>query len=263
LAPTSAPTLEATLASTSAPTPATSCADAPAIQISANSWAHVSLFPPLASNVRKDPGLDGKLVSRLAPGQIVWVMEGPRCADGYAWWLVRDNDYQQGWTAEGNAENYWLLPSQDSFYYDTDKPSASSHMVLTQGQSYRVTLSGTYSMWVRAQWTDAGVCIRGNFEIAPIFPTVGKENGPVGADAYARFARPFYGPCATAYEPGETVSQIQFSIDGGGTYALAVPSARNTGRITPTCTRSKVTVIRSPSAWMTACWRTTTAGYWY
>jgi hypothetical protein len=220
---TATSTQMATLTATPAPTSASSCADAPAIRLTANSWAHVSLVPPLSSNVRKEPGLEAERVSRLAPGQIVWVMEGPRCADGYAWWLVRDSDYQQGWTAEGDTENYWLLPTQDSVFYNTDQPSASSHMVLAQGQNYRVTLSGTYSLWVRAQWTDAGVCIRGNFEVAPLFPSAGKENGPVGADAYARFARPFYGPCATTFEPGETISQIQLSTDGGATFALAVP----------------------------------------
>ncbi len=220
-------TLTATIPSVPTPTPASTrvnaCPDAPAIRIAANSWVHVSLEPPLSSNVRKDPGLDGERTTRLAPGQIVWVSDGPRCADGYTWWFVRTFDFENGWTAEGDAENYWLLPVDESFFYNTEKPSASSKKVLTQGSTYRVTLAGTYSMWVKEQWTDAGVCIRGDYEIAPIFPTVGKVNGPVGADAYARFARPFYGPCATTYEPGETVSQIQFSSDGGATYKLAVP----------------------------------------
>jgi hypothetical protein len=39
----------------------------------------------------------------------VRVEDGPRCADGYAWWFVRNLDGLEGWTAEGDAAGYWLV----------------------------------------------------------------------------------------------------------------------------------------------------------
>jgi len=220
---TPSPTFTLTLTATPTATSIAACPGAPAITIKEKVYAQVSSNPPLYSDVRKDPGLGGEQIGRLKPGQIIWVADGPRCADGYAWWLIRSLDDLEGWTAEGDAKNYWLLLPDDQFFYDTDKQNASSLIKLFVGQKYRVTLAGTYSLWVPAQWTDPGVCIRGNAEPLPMFPSPGKANGPIGADACYHFARPFYGPCQADFEKGETISRIMFSTNGGVTYSLAVP----------------------------------------
>jgi len=84
-------------------------------------------------------------------------------------------------------------------------------------------MSGTYSLWIPEQWSDQGVCIRGKSEFRPMFPSPGKRNGQVGADPYYRFARPFYGNCDYKIEPGETISAIMFSLDGGRTFSIPIP----------------------------------------
>lgn len=202
---------------------ATSCPGAPAISNKRNTWAQISLHPPLYSNVRSAPGLHGERIGKLKPGEPVRIVDGPRCADGYTWWFVHSAAGLEGWTAEGDAENYWILQLHDAFNYDTVDQSSTSKVVLYQGRKYRITMSGTYSQWVPAQWTDRGVCIRGKAESLPMFPSPGKPNGPVGADPFYRFARPFYGPCQKIADPSETVSPMMFSLDGGNTYSISVP----------------------------------------
>jgi hypothetical protein len=202
---------------------ATACPDAPAITIKRDAWAQVSLYPPVSNNVRREPRLKAELLGSLTPGEPVWIVGGPRCADGYAWWFVHSLSGLEGWTAEGDAENYWLVQLADGFYYDTGDKSAASKTVLAKGQKYRIILSGTYSQWIAEQWTNAGVCIRGEAEPLPMFPSAGKTNGPVGADPFYRFARPFYGPCEELVDARETIGQIMFSLDGGQNYSLAVP----------------------------------------
>ncbi len=46
---------------------------------------------------------------QIPNGDIVRVADGPRCADGYVWWLL-NYDSMMGWTAEGDAKDgsYWL-----------------------------------------------------------------------------------------------------------------------------------------------------------
>jgi hypothetical protein len=39
------------------------------------------------------------------------VLEGPVCAEGYAWWRV-DYNGTLGWTVEGTGEEYWVEPSE-------------------------------------------------------------------------------------------------------------------------------------------------------
>ncbi len=61
------------------------------------------------NRVRTDPTLNGTELGRIDPGERFFVLEGPECADGFAWYLV---DYFNliGWTAESDATDYWLEP---------------------------------------------------------------------------------------------------------------------------------------------------------
>jgi hypothetical protein len=207
------------------------CPGAPKLSLKPGDWAQVSLDPPLPNHIRRQPGLSSELIGSIQPGETVRILEGPLCADGYAWWFVRSLDGLEGWTAEGGASvageapNYWLLPPLDVFFYDTVDLSSTSKVVLNEGQKYRIILSGTYSFWGPEQWTDQGVCIRGESEPLPMFPSPGKTNGPVGADPFYRFARPFYGACEKLLDSSETVSPLMFSLDGGKNYSIPVPMA--------------------------------------
>jgi len=236
LAPTSTPIPSSTPRPTSTPKPTPTrtppptatptmivCPGAPAITNKPKSWAYISTNPPVSNNVRKEPGLNGERVGRLVSGEIVWIEDGPRCADQYAWWLVRSVTGLEGWTAEGDANDYWLLQPLETFFYDTASQSSTSKVTLGVRQKYRVIMSGTYSLWVPTQWTDNGVCIEGDSELNPMFPSPGKLNGRVGADPYKQFARPFYGPCQKPKDPSETISAMMFSLDGGVNYDIPTP----------------------------------------
>jgi hypothetical protein len=188
-----------------------------------NTWAHISLHPPVSNNLRRAPGLKGARIGKLKPGEPVLILDGPRCLDGYTWWLVRSPDGIEGWTAEGDAKSPWLIQPFDAFFYDTVSQNSTSQATLDKGQKYRVILSGTYSIWIPQQWTDPGVCIRGKSELRPMYPSPRKTNGRVGADPFFRFARPFYGLCQYRLEPGETISKMMFSLDGGKNYSIASP----------------------------------------
>ncbi|MCE7946540.1 MAG: hypothetical protein DYG88_03825 [Chloroflexi bacterium CFX4] len=52
-----------------------------------------------------------RVIGNIPGGQFFSVLNGPICADGYAWWQV---NYQGlvGWTAEGEGATYWLEPAQ-------------------------------------------------------------------------------------------------------------------------------------------------------
>lgn len=66
------------------------------------------VLPGDANNVRNRAGLSGSRIGQIPGGARFSVLEGPTCADGYAWWKV---DYRGliGWTAEADDE-YWLEP---------------------------------------------------------------------------------------------------------------------------------------------------------
>ena len=226
--PTNTPVATANVTPTLTGTPLVSdqvtiCPGAPAISINRNAWVQVSLRPPISNNVRSEPGLQAEKIGRLNPGETVWTVDGPRCADGYTWWFVRRLDGLEGWTAEGDAADYWLLQPFDAFFYDTVIQSSTSKFVLNGGQKYRIIMSGTYRLWVPEQWTAQGVCIRGKSELRPMFPSPLRTNGPVGADPYYRFARPFYGACEKILDSSETISAMMFSLDGGKSYSLPIP----------------------------------------
>lgn len=200
------------------------CPGAPAILIKRTAWAQVSLHAPIILNVRSEPGLKGKRVGMLKPGEPVLIVDGPRCVDDYTWWSIRSLSGLEGWMAVGDATSYWISQPLDAFFYDTATGlSAPSKVVLDEGQEYRITMSGTYSLWGPNQWTDRGVCIRGKSEARPMYPSPYKTNSRVGADPFYHFARPFYGPCQYQLEPGETVSKMMFSLDGSNTFSIPVP----------------------------------------
>lgn len=63
------------------------------------------------NNVRLDPTISAKKIGQLESGTTFDVVDGPVCADGYAWYRVRTS-VLDGWTAEGGNDTYWLEPVQ-------------------------------------------------------------------------------------------------------------------------------------------------------
>lgn len=50
------------------------------------------------------------MIGQLAGGAIVNVLEGPITRGTYRWWRVDDRFGLEGWVAEGDAEEQWLVP---------------------------------------------------------------------------------------------------------------------------------------------------------
>ncbi len=202
------------------------CSDAPDTLLKVGDWAHVSVEQPFSNRIRSEPGTGSESIGRVQPGEIVKILDGPACADGYVWWFVRSLGGLEGWTAEGDTTNNWIVLPMDAFFYDTVEQNAGSAVTLKQREEYRIILAGTYSLWIPNQWTDRGVCIWGKSDPGPMVSSPGITNGRVGLDPYAVFARPFYrNDC---YDPNlvpvnERISRIMISLDGGVDYAILTP----------------------------------------
>ncbi len=74
--------------------------------------AFVSYDPPLANRVRTEPNGVAPVVGFIQLGEKVTVIGGPICSDEWIWWQVRSlQSGMTGWTAEGDKQGYWLVPS--------------------------------------------------------------------------------------------------------------------------------------------------------
>lgn len=62
-------------------------------------------------NVRSGPGLDFEIVTKLQRDSLVTLLEGPRKADGYAWWRIRMSDGTEGWAVERVETEQTLQPA--------------------------------------------------------------------------------------------------------------------------------------------------------
>jgi len=77
-------------------------------RLSVGRVGHVSPdgFP---NNLRSVPGESGQLIGEIPAGAEFTVVDGPRCSSGISFWLV-DYNQVQGWTAEGQGTDYYLIP---------------------------------------------------------------------------------------------------------------------------------------------------------
>jgi uncharacterized protein YgiM (DUF1202 family) len=66
-------------------------------------------------NLRRGPGTNYDVVTRMNPGETFVVLDGPACAGDYTWFRIRYRDlrtrlFYEGWIAEGDAETYFAVP---------------------------------------------------------------------------------------------------------------------------------------------------------
>jgi uncharacterized protein YgiM (DUF1202 family) len=61
-------------------------------------------------NLRSGPGLNFDIIARLEKDSEATLLEGPRKADGYAWWRIQTADGQEGWAVERADEEQTLQP---------------------------------------------------------------------------------------------------------------------------------------------------------
>jgi hypothetical protein len=72
--------------------------------------AQVTLYPPVTTRVRSAPGTSAERTGSIDPGELVQVTDGPKCADDYVWWQIESKEGLTGWAAEGQLNNYFLVP---------------------------------------------------------------------------------------------------------------------------------------------------------
>ncbi len=111
----SQPQVHLIAARTATPTPRASpqaqCRGALPSRLEVGGTGRVSPEPPISNRVRSRPEGEARLLGLLRPGETFRVLEGPRCAGGWAWWRVRSQSQDlEGWTSEGDGDSYWLEP---------------------------------------------------------------------------------------------------------------------------------------------------------
>ncbi|MEW5872083.1 MAG: serine/threonine protein kinase [Chloroflexota bacterium] len=118
LFPTSSPTSPPTATPIPSPTKTENpvatwlpCAGSYPSRLHINDRAYVSYDPPLPNRVRNQPGTSSEVLGILEVGEKMRIVDGPACSNGWVWWKVSSLDKSLvGWTAEGDAEAYWLVP---------------------------------------------------------------------------------------------------------------------------------------------------------
>jgi hypothetical protein len=64
--------------------------------------------------VRERPNTTAAILGNIEPGEEIEILGGPACNTGWVWWEVRSLSTDlQGWTAEGDGEDYWLVPLEE------------------------------------------------------------------------------------------------------------------------------------------------------
>lgn len=61
-------------------------------------------------NLREQPDVGAPIVTLLANGKRVLVLDGPRVSAGFIWWRVDDNQGNIGWVAGGQGQDEWISP---------------------------------------------------------------------------------------------------------------------------------------------------------
>jgi Bacterial SH3 domain len=89
------------------PAPTAVCAPAPPSRLILRERARVSLADPRPLNMRDGAGTAHPVIAQIPASGILYVLEGPKCSQNYAWYRV---EYQglAGWIAEGDDKAYFV-----------------------------------------------------------------------------------------------------------------------------------------------------------
>jgi hypothetical protein len=85
------------------------CPDAPPPRLIVEERGRVLSTDPRPLNIRAGPGTAWRVLKRIDPDQLFFVIDGPKCSDGYLWFKI---SYQgvEGWIAEGDGSSYYVEP---------------------------------------------------------------------------------------------------------------------------------------------------------
>ena len=91
--------------------PVVLCPDAPPSRVAEGFLTRVTYTDGSSLAIRTEAGLStGERIDYLPEGTRMTILDGPVCADGFAWWQVETADGLTGWVAEGDWEAYFLEP---------------------------------------------------------------------------------------------------------------------------------------------------------
>ena len=85
------------------------CPGAPPSLVAVGMRARVTFTDGTQLRIRRDPA--GSRYSAMDEGVEFNIVGGPACADGYTWWEVQTDDGTRGWSAEGDADGYFMEPA--------------------------------------------------------------------------------------------------------------------------------------------------------
>ncbi len=71
--------------------------------------ARVTSDDPAPLNLRSGPRTSFDILDTIPSSGVIFVLEGPRCSEQYAWYRI-DYRGQQGWVAEGSGSAYFVEP---------------------------------------------------------------------------------------------------------------------------------------------------------
>lgn len=92
--------------------------------ITAGTYAYISLLPPYENLIRSGAGKDYPIVGYVDVGNWVRVDEDPIiCKDGYVWMFVESEGNPRGWTAGGHNNIQWITACHDNNQKCSYKPS--------------------------------------------------------------------------------------------------------------------------------------------
>lgn len=91
------------------PTPTARCPGAPREKLIVHERGIVLPDDPRPVNLRSGPGTANRILERIPPRSVFYVLEGPLCAGDFAWYRVRYNGVE-GWLAEGDLSGYYVAP---------------------------------------------------------------------------------------------------------------------------------------------------------
>ncbi len=90
-----------------APTPTAVCPPALPSRLILHERARVSTDDPRPLNMRDGPGTGNSVLAQIPSGGILYVLDGPRCSQSYAWYHVEYKGIT-GWVAEGDDTAYYV-----------------------------------------------------------------------------------------------------------------------------------------------------------
>jgi len=106
-----------TVTPTSVPTPGSAggawvpCAGAYTSNLQSGMKAIVNPGTPLSYRLYAASGRQQNIIGSLEEREVVSIVDGPSCADGWVWWRVIDAEKDiDGWASEGDGASYWLTP---------------------------------------------------------------------------------------------------------------------------------------------------------